>query len=72
MNNVRSFRIKAMTTIYYCVYHSVMRMTIRCSNAKDNIHFVIIFLQLLRNDLSLSVTLFQEIMIKIDFQKIIT
>ena len=35
--------------LYCCVYNSVMHITITCSDAKDNIDSVIIFLQL-RND----------------------
>ena len=36
--------IKAVTaTIYYCIYHFVMHITMTCSNTKDNIYFVIIF-----------------------------
>ena len=43
--------IKAVTaTIYYSVHHYVMNIIMTCSNAKDNIYFVIIFSQLLRND----------------------
>ena len=33
----------------YCAYRSVIHTTMTCSNAKDNIHFLIIFLTLLRN-----------------------
>ena len=41
---------EVIATIYYCVYHSGMHITITCLNTKDNIYFVIIFSQFLRND----------------------
>ena len=36
--------------LYYCVYHSMIYIATTCSDAKDNIYFVILFLQLLPND----------------------
>ena len=33
--------------LYHCFYHSVVHVTMTCPNAKDNLYFVIIFLQLL-------------------------
>ena len=34
-----------VSDLYYCVYHSVIHITMTCSTAKDNIYFVIIFIQ---------------------------
>ena len=36
--------------LYYCVYNSVVHITMTFSNAKDKIYFATIFLHLLRDD----------------------
>ena len=55
-----------------CVIHSVMHVTLTCSNTKDNIYCVIIFSQLLQKGqfslVLLIVTLFQK-RINIAFKK---
>ena len=48
----------------YCVYYSVVHITMICLNVRDNIYFVMIFSQLLQNNLlslvSLIVKLFKK------------